>query len=436
MLANIRNFVVRIPPLRRLIYVLVISAIPTTQIAPLSSNDLSRMATIQSLVEFHSPIIDHTAFIETIDKVFINGHFYSDKPPMPSIIGAAIYLPLHATGIRLHSGISVAYYLITFAIIKVLWILGIVAFYYALGYTDMDVEKRFLASLALGFGSLLFSWSTTFNNHALAASSLCIGFYFLLKARFDTKINLSLLIAGLFLSLAGTADFPTGIFYALFFLYVLRDARLRQGVAFYTLPLMVTVLPALALNFAIHQSIMPVQITRSYFEYPGSPWIGSSELSGMSANDAGFVLRYALLVFVGPRGFLLYNPLLAIALWGLVRTIRQKGTFYYEGIVVALGCSLIVLYYLLTTTNFGGWAYSIRWFVPMLPLLFFFLYPYFESYTPRRASAFWVLFCVSFAIAIVGAINPWCHATLSNVPFIANIRWLSAKLALLKHVAN
>jgi len=154
----------------------------------------------------------------------------------------------------------------------------------------------------------------------------------------------------------------------------------------------------------------------------------------MRANDAGFALRYALLMFVGPRGFLLYNPLLAIALWGLVLTIRQKGTFYYEGILVALGCSLIVLYYFLTTTNFGGWAYSIRWFVPMLPLLFFFLYPYFESYSPGRARVFRLLFCVSVVIAIVGAINPWSHTTLSDVPFIANLRWLSAKLALLTHV--
>ena len=199
----------------------------------------------------------------------------------------------------------------------------------------------------------------------------------------------------------------------------------------YILPLLVTAIPALALNYSIHHSVMPVQITRAYFEYPGSPWVGSSELSGMRANDASFILRYALMAFVGPAGFLLYNPLLIIAIWGLAKTIRQKGNFYREGLIVGTGCVFIVLYYLLTTSNLGGWCYSVRWFVPMLPLLFFFLFPYLESRSRGGGSAFRALLSASFLIAVVGAINPWSHANLSEVPFIANLLWLSDKIGLL-----
>jgi len=36
------------------------------------------------------------------------------------------------------------------------------------------------------------------------------------------------------------------------------------------------------------------------------------------------------------------------------------------------------------TNNYAGWSYSIRWFVPMLPLLLFFLFPYFETFNSRR----------------------------------------------------
>jgi hypothetical protein len=142
----------------------------------------------------------------------------------------------------------------------------------------------------------------------------------------------------------------------------------------------------------------------------------------MRSNDAQFAFSYAWSALLGSKGFLLYNPLIAIALWGLIRAIRDKGPFFYEALVVAVGSSIVVLYYLLFTNNYGGWSYSIRWFVPLLPLLFFFLYPYFESYAAKRAHQFRVLLCVAIVIAFVGAIDPWSHRDLSDVPFIANLK--------------
>jgi len=181
-------------------------------------------------------------------------------------------------------------------------------------------------------------------------------------------------------------------------------------------------LPALAITYSIHHSIVPVQIVASYFQYPGSPWVGTDQLSGVHSNSAQFALGYAFSALVGPKGFLLYDPIIAIALWGLVRVIREKGHFFYEGIAVAAGSAAVVLYYLFATNNYGGWSYSIRWFVPLLPLLFFFLYPYFKSYGPKRARPFRVLLWVAIVISFVGAIDPWSHRDLSEVPFVANLK--------------
>jgi hypothetical protein len=421
-MSRLNDFLAKISPRNRLLYLLMILALLTTHAAPGSWNAASRIATVQSLVESHTFAIDKTVFIGTGDKVFVDGHFYSDKPPIPSVLGAAVYLPLYHAGLGLHLGSSIPYYLVTLLTVRLFWILGTVAFFFLLTYTGLDAEKRFLASVALGLGSLYFSWSSTYNSHALAASFLSIGFYFLLRARFADATNLNLGIAAFFLSLASTADVPTGIFYALFLLYVLRDPRLRAGIFFYVLPLLATLLPALAITYSIHHSIVPVQIVGSYFKYPGSPWVGTDQLSGMRTNNAQFALTYALSALVGPKGFLLYNPIIAVALWGLIRAIREKGLFFYEGIVIGAGSAVMVLYYLLFTNNYGGWSYSIRWFVPLLPLLFFFLYPYFEDYGPKRARQFRVLLCVAVVIAFVGAIDPWSHRDLSEVPFIANIK--------------
>lgn len=421
-MSRIRNHLAKIRPLQRLLYLLVIAAIVTTHAAPGSWNAASRMATVQSLVEFHTFMIDKTVFIGTGDKVFIGGHFYSDKPPMPSVLGAAVYWPLYHAGFGLHLGSSVAYYLVTLLTVRLFWVLGTLAFFFMLAYTGLDEEKRFLATVALSLGSLYFTWSSTYNSHALAASFLSIGFYFLLRARFESSTSFNLGVAGFFLSLASTADVPTGIFYALFLVYILRDARLRRAMPFYLLPLIATLLPALAITYSVHQSIVPVQIVGSYFQYPGSPWAGSDALSGMHSNNVQFALTYACSALVGPKGFLLYDPIIAIALWGLVRTIRMRGSFFYEGLVVAAGSAVLVLYYLLATNNYGGWSYSIRWFVPLLPLLFFFVYPCFESYGPARARQFRVLLCIAIVIAFVGAIDPWSHRDLSEVPFVANLK--------------
>jgi len=413
------------PGLRLLLLILMVA---TASTRPGSWNDASRMATVQSLVESGSFVIDRTAFVGTGDKVFINGHFYSEKPPMPSVLGAAVYLPLHRLGIRLHAGRSLAYYLVTLLTIKLFWLLGALAFYASLRFTGLDPEKRFLVSLALGIGSLYFSWALVFNNHALAAACLSIGFYFLLSARHGAAVRRNLGAAAFFLLFAGTADMPTGIFYVLFLPYVLRDPRLRSGVVFYLLPILVTFVPALAINYSIHGSIMPVQIVRSYFEYPGSPWIGSEKLSGVRVNDLRFALTYAAGLFVGPKGFLLYNPMLGVALWGLVRAVRQKGHFFHEALVVGAGSVTLVLYYTLTTSDYGGWCYGIRWFVPLLPLLLFFVYPYFEAYTERRATLFSVLLSVSILVATVGATNPWSDPSLATLPLVGNIKDLSSRL--------
>jgi hypothetical protein len=428
MLTDSRRKLAQSLPHTRLLILLVLIALGATHCAPTTWNDESRMATVQSLVESGSFVIDQTDFARTGDKVFINGHFYSDKPPMPAVLGAAVYFPLYHLGLTLHEGGSLAYFLITLLTVSLFWILGTLAFFDSLRFTGMDPERRLLAALALGLGTIYFTWSTTFNNHELAAGFLSIGLWSLLKARYEAHVRRDLAVAGFFLALAGAADVPTGIFYVTLLVPVVRNPVLRKEAVFYLLPLLLTLAPYLAINFSIHHSILPVQIVRSYFEYPGSPWIGSDELSGMRPNGFGFICSYALLTLVGPKGFLLYDPFLFVAIWGLVRAIRRREPFASEGIAIAAGSVILLLYYWVTSDNYAGWSYSIRWFVPLLPLLLFFLYPFFENFNSRRESQFQALLCVSVVIAAVGALNPWSPVIYSDVPFIANIKQFVAHL--------
>jgi len=422
MLTDWRRRLADAPPHVRLIILLVLISVGVTHRSSMSWNDDSRMATIQSLVESGSFVIDRTAFVGTGDKAFIGGHFYSEKPPMPALLGAVVYFPLYELGLPLRTGTSIAYYLITLLTVGSCWIAGALAFFHALQFTGLDPERRLLATLALALGSIYFSWSTTFNNHELAAAFLAIGFCFLLRARHAVGASRNnLAVAGLFVSLAGTADMPTGVYYGVFLLYVLRDPMLRKQSVFFLAPLVVTLLPALAINYSIHHSILPIQIVRAYFEYPGSPWLGTANLSGMSANGMQFALPYAFQTLISRKGFLVYNPFLVIALWGLAREIGRKGRFFHEAVAIATGSVCLLMYYWLMTSNYAGWSYSIRWFVPMLPLLLFFLFPFFETFNSGRRATYNTLLAVSAVIACVGALNPWSALVYDDTPFIANI---------------
>src|SRR5262245_44064961 len=61
-------------------------------------NDGSRLSAVEALVDHGTFAIDDSVFVNdspsrhgTKDKLFIDGHFYSDKPPVMSLLIAYVY---------------------------------------------------------------------------------------------------------------------------------------------------------------------------------------------------------------------------------------------------------------------------------------------------------------------------------------------------------
>jgi hypothetical protein len=383
-------------------------------------NDKTRMATIQAIVEHGTLSIGHTAFADTMDKVYIGGQYFSDKPVTPQLLGALVYAPLHAMGLTLDEHWNLAYYLITLLTVKLFWWLSLVAFFKALGYTGLSEGRRLWITVALGVGTLAFSWSATFNNHSLAASWVGIGFFFLLKAQRDGPIARNLVVSGLFFGLAGASDVPTLLLPAAFGVYLLFDRRLRRGVWAYLVALLVALAPGVAINYAISGSVVPVQLVPRYFQFPGSPWT-PDQLTGAGVNTGSFLLHYARNMLIGGRGFLTYNPFSLLAIPLMVWEAIRRRRFAREAVVVSVTSIVLVSYYILTSTNYGGYSYSIRWFVPLLPLWMFFLYPLLEKPGRWRWVVFFILLAVSVPIAVIGTWNPWSYGSLDWTPLRANV---------------
>ncbi len=402
------------------VLVLIMAAVTKNHVA--SWNDASRMAVVESIVERGTLIIDRSSFVGTGDKVFFRGHFYSDKPPMLSVIGAAMYWFLHQCGISLSGSAGKGYYWITLLTIGLGWLLCVCCFYLALSLVQIKEKYRILLTLSLGLGTIFFPWSTVFNNHSIAASLLFVGFYFLLQARFSGGGKHRLFFSGLFFSLAGVIDVPSALFYAGFIIYIVFEKSLRKDISYFCLPLLVTALPAVVLNFLITGDFIPAEIHRQAWIYPGSPWIWGAGLSGFELNRGSFLAEYSFNALIGSRGFFLYDPLFLLSGYCLWVEIYCKKRFYKEAIVVGAVSIVIMLYYLLTTSNYGGWSYGVRWLVSLIPITAFFLYNFFERMKSFKRIVFSVFLLISVAVSSVGLINPWARCAGGEGPIMNNLQ--------------
>ncbi len=391
-------------------------------------NEASRMALTQSLVEHHSFIIDQSIFVNGGDKVFINGHFYSDKPALPSIVAAVVYAPLHWLGLDLEYGWNVSYFFILLFTIKAMWIASVLAFRKVLSFTPAKANMIPLLMFIYAFSSLTFTWSVSFNNHSLAASSLMIAFMFYLKAKNNFPLT-PLFWSGLFFGFAAAADVPTGIFLLGFAILVFLHFDSTPGRAMFLVAALIPIGSHFVINYTISGSLLPVQIFPEYFTYDGSPWDEKALLSGVGANSPFFTLKYSVNCLFGVRGFVWYNPLLPVFVGLLYQNVRGKHQFQRESIVIMISILILVGYYFIFSSNYGGDSYSIRWFVPCLPFLFFYSYDIEKVMTSYGSKlGIYGLVVLATIIALIGAINPWSNHLVHPVPLIANLKQLAGFL--------
>ena len=80
---------------------LVISLL--TKTTPESAHEYSRLGTVESLVQRQTFQLDDSTFIDTLDKIYRDGHYYSHQPPLLALIEAPVYWGLHLPGLRFNN---------------------------------------------------------------------------------------------------------------------------------------------------------------------------------------------------------------------------------------------------------------------------------------------------------------------------------------------
>lgn len=375
-----------------------------------SWNDGARMATIESLVHRHTFVIDDSSFIATRDKVFVRGHFYSNKPPVMDVAGAMLLSVLEpALGIQLHPGPSVAYYLLTLVLVG-----GTSGFAVAVldrwfrrrGFARVD---RLVALAGFAAATLVWPYSTVFNNHTVGGALLLAAVVMLAPGRRWT--DRQAIGAGLAAGCSLAIDQPPAGLFIVAFLGYLTVQYGTRAIGAFLLGLLPPLVLQLGLQLLITGDVLPANLHREYFIYPGSEW-GHVPITG-EFHLASFAegVTYAVNALVGSRGFLSYSPFLLWGLWGVAAMSRSSSDRAERNHARAVLAAVVAtaLYLVLFATQYGGVSYGERYFVGLSGVLVLFTPRACWSEAPSwRRWLLVVALTVSVGIGALGVVaNPW-----------------------------
>ena len=320
-----------------------------------SWNEYSRYDLVLALVDDQSTRIDPYE-VNTGDKAFFNGHFYSDKAPGSSLLGVPVYAAMRAVTALSGAGdpepgrVMQALAFTVSGIPTVLLALLLLRFLRTL----IDERWALLMSLAYGLGTIAFPFATMYFGHGASTFFLFAAFYLLWTAR-EGGSAWRLALAGSMAGWAVLTEFPVAVGVVIIFGYALWLGR-RSALLFIAagLPLLVVLLGYNWIAFE-HPLRLGYQYTTSFAE-PNSRGVVGVELPRLST---------LLDLLLAPRGLLRLSPWLALTPLGLWAARRRMiGT----EIVV---CATVVVAFLAYNSGyfnpFGGRTPGPRYLTPALP---------------------------------------------------------------------
>jgi hypothetical protein len=324
-------------------------------------NENSRMDLVRALVEDRTLAIDRYAE-NTGDKARFGDHYYSDKAPGTSFLGAPVYAlltiarPLFSTE---HDFLVLASWLVTALVVGGATALA-GALLYRLGRDLGATDRGALAAAAsYGLGTTAFPLSTMLIGHQVAAATL-FGTFVLLRQDRERHSPTRSFAAGLLATAAIGVEFPTALCAPLFLAYHAsgpeRARRVKTFLLGCTLPVLI-VGAYLTLAFG-----SPFQVGYGLLSNPTArSGMLAHGLFGVTYPKPGVLLE---LVWGRYRGLLPYSPILLLAGAGFFRRVHSRER--------ALAASVAITYLLFVSSYEwweGGSSFGSRHLGPMLPFL-------------------------------------------------------------------
>ena len=426
-----------------------------------SWNDGSRLAAVESLLDRGTLAIDDSVFCKTpqhlldsghlpyspdradlleygtYDKLFVRGHFHSDKPAVVSILMAGIYRPLMWLGVPgpgerpdifcylmtlLTSGLS---YAVT---VGCLWALG--------RRIGLEPRWRLLWLATFALSTYAPTYTQHVNSHAMqlgVVAAMCLllnrenargsggtvhpnGDLSRAPAGSTVPPRIGAMFAfGTLAGLGFNLDFGSGPpLVAFTFAFVLWKTRSFRSVLAFSLAVLPWVAAGIGINYAIGGLWKPINMYPEHFQFPGTPFT-QENLTGFFRHEPLNQFLYAAGMLFGKQGFLNHNlPLLlcVVAGWSVLRSKTEENR---AGVLMLLGwCGATWLMYAVLSNNMGGGCCSVRWFVPFLAPGFWLLAKVLTERPEFRRDFLVLAACGVPLAASAWVVGPWW---LRNVPF-------------------
>lgn len=387
-------------------------------------HDQSRLAAVESLIERGTLAIDDSAYRETGDKLFIRGHFYSDKPPVISALMAGVYRAGMLFGLPAPSGHPHVFcWALTVAFGAGPLLLALLCLWRLGRLVGLDGWRltAWLASAA--FASCALAYTRHVNNGMPALAALAAVCALSCELATSGATAWRLVALGLLAGLGFNLDYGSGPFLVPACLALAwwprRSFADALVVALVALPWVVA---ALAIHYAIGGTIKPLSMVAEYSRWPGSSF-DESNLTGFWRHTPFTFARYAASLLFGKKGLVTHNLPLWLALPALGLLWRPHALRPALATMLAW-CAAGWLSYAALSDNSGGAALAGRWLVPALAPLYLLLALHLRE-RPEALRPFLALSaCGAVLAAVMFSIGPW---TSRVVPFL----WPLNALALL-----
>ncbi len=382
----------------------------------------SRLGTIESIVDRGTYRLDDSTFINTIDKVYRDGHFYSHQPPLLSTLEAPVYWLLHLSGARFHNrGKFVLTYAFTLLTNGVALALTVLVFADILAMASVRPPLKYVLAALLPLGTWLLPYGLVTNNHGISGLLMTVLIWLLLTVEWRGVTPARTFAIGAVLGLLAAIEIlPIVSFVPVTLIYVLlrRDVDARARLLVLT-GLAIPLLAHAFINIRITGDVIPAGFHTEMFRFEGSGFDEASLTGTWKHASLGAVADYAWRALVAGKGFFVFAPLCLLGLaGGLIERRWWQSRASGVHMVLTIGAVLSLAAALLTTNNFGGAAVGFRHAVYLSPVFALLLLPWIaaESPTRRRTAIVAVAGVSAVVLLLFAAREPWSALTLTDAP--------------------
>lgn len=383
-----------------------------------SANDRSRWCTVWSLVERGTFQIDEIRQVpgwDSIDIIYDDGHFYSTKPPLLTVIVAGVtWCVQRITGWSLEEQTQPVTAAVLLVVNIIPFTLSLLVLWKLLTRVSQTAWCRLFVLATASFATLATPFLMTLNNHTVAVVGVICSLYALERILSDeSPRGWAFVLCGLSAGWVCANELPAAAFGLATFVLAVRKS-IRQTILWYVPAALIPIIAFLATNVIATGSWKPTYANYGSSKYnfvvDGIPsyW---SDPDGVDRNlDSPAV--YFLHSTIGHHGIFSLTPLFLLALLGWIASGSVRNQALKTLIRLGAVMSVIVIAFYMTrfdNYNYGGVSCSLRWALWLIPFWLLALVPVID-FGARYAVMRWlqvVLFGLSAMSAWLPIENPW-----------------------------